>query len=416
MKIQLPFLKVISIICLSIFILLLNCSPDVEFQTMEVEPPLTDVLTLELAFGDENTIDDYDFLLAKPGYYITVNSRNEILVIDELKIKVYDGSGKGIKIFGGRGQGPGEFIRPMFIWTGPTDYITVFGGTTLYNGTLHYFKPDFSFINRKMYDKDFNIYKMAISAQNSDLRPCMPEQVIQLNETERIIIFDAEQIQRAGMREQKYHREVFLFYEKADTLLTLAHYVQSNFIPETGTFRISDLGWLEADYLPDNRFVFIHSFHDSRIGSSDADYTLTILSLDTMKKTFITHWFKPVELDWVPYEYPEEEKKKYPGEYKRSLEQAKKRKDFNAERKYKAALQELLTDGNYIFAFTHFVNENNETLADIFDAVEGKYLHSAYFSVIPTVIKNGYGYRVGRNSEGFSVIEKYKINPAVYRK
>jgi len=51
MKTQLSLLKGLSIVCMSIFILFFNCSTDVEFQNVEREPPLTDVLTIELKDG-----------------------------------------------------------------------------------------------------------------------------------------------------------------------------------------------------------------------------------------------------------------------------------------------------------------------------------------------------------------------------
>ena len=57
--------------------------------------PLENVLTPELTFGDDETIPDKEFLLARP-IAISVNSTGDIAVSDENRLKIYDGEGIGI--------------------------------------------------------------------------------------------------------------------------------------------------------------------------------------------------------------------------------------------------------------------------------------------------------------------------------
>ena len=86
------------------------------------------------------------------------------------------------------------------------------------------------------------------------------------------------------------------------------------------------------------------------------------------------------------------------------------------DKKYWAPLRSLKTDGKYIFVFTRSQNSNEEILADIFNANNEEYISSAYFAFITMVIKNEHAYRITKNEDGFAVVEKYKIDPAVYGK
>jgi len=406
MKAQLSFLRGISIICLSFFISFINCSTDIEFQTLEIEP-LTDVLTLELTFGaDENVLNE-KFLLAIP-YGIEVNYQNDILVLDENWVKVYNSAGKGETTFGGPGQGPGEFSsRVLRIWISPNGYLTIFGGSTGF--TAHYFRPDYTFIKRINYGHN-PPYEELMNSYN--FYPSRPEIVFNIGEAERVYAIDSRYIDDRITTDR---RKIFLFYETADTLITLANYMQSKIVPGS-VAQFEFLGDLKVDLLPDNRIVYLHTFHDSKISETEAYYTITIISLNNMKKSFITHRYIPVEIEWEPYQYTDEEKEKYPVDYKRYKEEIKRNYEYFAERKFRASLQSILTDNKYIFAFTYHKNDKNETLADIFDGDAGEYINSAYFPIVPRVIKNSDAYMIAKNEEGFYVIEKYKINPAVYGK
>ncbi len=62
-------------------------------------------------------------------------------------------------------------------------------------------------------------------------------------------------------------------------------------------------------------------------------------------------------------------------------------------------------------------NEEEHTLADIFDLQRNEYLFSAYFERVPNIIKNKKAYiRDYGSEEEFPKIEVYKIDPKVYGK
>jgi len=77
-------------------------------------------------------------------------------------------------------------------------------------------------------------------------------------------------------------------------------------------------------------------------------------------------------------------------------------------------------DGNYIFLYPILnpilINEDEEHSVDVIDLDSGTHISTAIFPFSLREIKNGYGYRVTTNEEGFEIIEKYKIHPAVYGK
>ena len=128
-------------ILVAVFIaLFFNCSGIPELQLSNSEP-LTDVLTLELSFGEEGLPDEY--LLVYPSS-ISPGDNGELYVNDERRIKVYDNNGEPKVILGGPGEGPGEF-RSTF-----RTYVSSEGNlATPYTGNLqvvNIFSKDHTFI------------------------------------------------------------------------------------------------------------------------------------------------------------------------------------------------------------------------------------------------------------------------------
>ena len=211
MKIQLSFLKGILIICLSCFLSLFKCSSDVFAQTVEIQEPLTNVLKLELSFGDEETIKNNEFLLAYPQL-IMVNNQNDILVFDEDRIKVFDAGGKEKHIFGRTGQGPGEYGRPSIIggrnlsvgfFLSPQGYLIAMdsgGGTgggnkivgdrinisgSLYN-QYNLFAPDYSFVYKKRLSNVLKLEEYFDSMNIEAPRTFYIRKLFFINEIERV--------------------------------------------------------------------------------------------------------------------------------------------------------------------------------------------------------------------------------------
>jgi len=68
-------------------------------------------LILMMCMLRQDTITIRDTALYKPWAYLTVNPQGEVYLIDsEMKIRHYSSEGNLMRVFGGRGQGPGEFM------------------------------------------------------------------------------------------------------------------------------------------------------------------------------------------------------------------------------------------------------------------------------------------------------------------
>ena len=128
------------LLCTAISALLYKCSADSVDRVQDSEP-LTDVLTLELSFGDKNLPDEY--LLAKP-IEIVVAENGDIIIGDESRLKIFDNNGNPKQLVGGQGQGPGEFDGYVRQFITETGYIAAVRDRT--HQAYNIFAPDYSFI------------------------------------------------------------------------------------------------------------------------------------------------------------------------------------------------------------------------------------------------------------------------------
>ncbi|KPK96174.1 hypothetical protein AMJ80_01480 [bacterium SM23_31] len=398
-----------------LFILLLffNCSDD-DVQTTEMEP-LTDVLTLELSFGADDEKLKSEFLLVAPED-IDVDNEDNIYVLDEDKIKVFDKNGVEKTIFGGHGQGPGEFTYPKKLSINSEGLLTV-----LDQDKINIFSADNKFIkrNRPRFEQLYINYIKEKALLNFKI-----QSVYSLNETERILsLTPAKELKGTLDLVTAYS----LVYEKSDTLIELVQYAPDNIKgisdkmvigvePNKRMFYTPDPWYhLIVTMLSNKHVAYSHSVYDIINDGKEFRYIIHVVNLENLQKSQISHAFKPVDVQ------KEIDSGKYTTETGEFLLKARLE---NAN--YLPPLDFLHCDKNLLFAVhsTGYVRNLNilkkgekiESLTDIFDIETGKYLRSAYFPFIPDVIKNGYAYRTHRNPEGFSIIEKYKIDPAVYVK
>jgi len=398
---------------MSIIVLLLffNCSSDVDVKTAEMELPLTDVLTLELTFGAENIQDEY--LIANP-IGIAVNSEDDIFVTDEHRIKVFDKYGKEKRIIGRKGQGPGEFqlqymSKPLI---SPNGFLSVKD-----KKGINVFLPDFKY---------FETVKMLNNAKYDNIltknafRSINVVRGLYLNKSTKILEGSAfvEEVK------DLYPRYNLLLFEDESMVYEITKYnsiEEMHVGPIVAGFPFR--GKLYWNIVNGDRIVFTHPFHDSVSDNTGSTYKLNIFSFKDLNKTQISHHYDKVQL-------PDSLK----NIYKESLENIKAMPVLNEnmknmvkvmelqlkneldEMQFYAPLQALLTDRNYIFAVTYYQNENDAYLVDVFDSTAGEYVNSDFFQIIPSVIRNGFAYRFGKNKDGFFVVEKYRINPAVYGK
>lgn len=387
---------------MGILLLFTYCTSDNVVSEIESSQQLENVLTLELSFGDEKTILNDEFLIVHPQY-IVVNYDGDIYVlegeIEKRKTKVFDKNGGEKLILGGYGRGPGEYTLPANPIVSREGFLTVVDNIYRYN----IYSPDFKFLNSVRWSNDqlFNNY---LNKNNFRFRITTPYtvKVHSINDSERIISLMTSNISL----EDKFPYYDVLFYEYPDSLIEIAQY---NIKVANLSLSAPFSGSLLWDVTFDNKVIYTHSGFDIKKDRDDFYYLLNIFSLEDFSKSQIIHKYIPVEIT-------ADEKERY---YKKKYEDTREGRihlDILKDTKFHPPLLNLIADRNFIFVFVHQDKEAENVLVDVFDIKDMKHLSSAYFHFSPEDIKNGYAYRETENEEGFYIIEKYKIDPAVYGK
>lgn len=401
--------------CISIlvFLLFFYCGSDVDVQTVEIEP-LTDVLTLELSFGDEKTIDKNEFLIAQPRY-IQVNDSGDIYVYDEDRIKVYDEKGQAMNIIGGPGEGPGEFgifFRDLSLSS--SGYLLV-----QERSSYSLFSPEHKFIEERQlrtlpyYNSLKNDYKVDMVTMG--LRGI---RFYVLNEKELVI--SADDLNAANYNEENnYNHYLFCAYE--DKLVELVSYKKVNSVAarREGSFGVSSVPYLGNFYysiLPGNRIVYTHSGLESEIRNGIGYMTFHIINKDGSGK---------LSFEWM---YTTEEiEKSYIDNYEIGItlsgykpKEAENRiKKMLREKKFKAPFTDILSDGTTLFLLkSQMEGDSSYYIVNVIDTESGAHLSSFRTDLSISNIKDGYAYKISDyyQTNEFPEIEKYKINPAVYGK
>ncbi|MFC1554918.1 6-bladed beta-propeller [candidate division KSB1 bacterium] len=382
-------MQVKTVVVLLLFVVLLfSCGSDETAEYAVENKVIENVLKLELEFGaDDNTLDS-EYLLATP-YSIAVTNENDILVFDEDCIKVFNEKGKPITLIGREGEGPGEFSggSSWKIYISPSGYMSVLGGARF--GINNVFAPDFSFVERKNY-----IFTPPYKGifDRLQLRPRIPYYIYALNETDRIYLIEASEIDSKSSPMKYYLVMVRKFGETYSELVRdELHRIKKGSMTSTDP----TLGYFNFALLPENKIVY----YDTQTYDNNAKYNLIVLSLENLEKTTITYSYEPIL-------FPE-----------REIDSLRTLFGEMDGREYYPSLQRIMADNNFVFAFTNKTSIKDEIYVDIIDMKKYQYICSAYFPFIPDVIKNGYAYKLIRAwGDTFASIQKYRIDPAVYGK
>ncbi|KPK96265.1 hypothetical protein AMJ80_01035 [bacterium SM23_31] len=382
---------------------LFSCGPDLSTDLSgEI---LENVTTLGLSFGDEKTIDKDEYLLANPIGIIVTNN-DDIIVSDEYSLKVYDSDGNPKKIIGGRGQGPGEFEQIPFPFITETGYISA--DTDISHFKYNIFAPDYSFVERK--NLQFSGLKEKLMEDNDWIDVRFNPVLYYSNEELLLYTMANEEIK--GKIMSLIYALVYQNDKDVTTLYAAKHPIEKREI-------FSERGGLFFGLLKDRRIAYTYAAEHKAFENGTWIYSMFVYDLKTHDQAEIKKTYIPVAIpDSVIHRkvnIPEFFKE---GSRNLIFEKEKERSKMLEELKAYPAVQNLMTDGDFIFAFTFEYEKGKGRIVDIFDSKTGKYLRSAYFSIIPEVIKNGYIYKFNdwlRDNE-FPKVEKYKIVSAVYEK
>jgi len=383
------------------------------------QKPLENVFTLELSFGDKDIPDE--FLLAQPRQF-KVNDAGDIYVFDEYKVKVFDKNGKPKAIFGGRGQGPGEFegtVSRLFI--SPEGWLTVSE-----RNSWSVLSPANKFISKNLYYSNAvlntlkNDYKISTSAGGKG------QDIFVLNDKEFIFVGSTatfDNYNEAG----EYYDYIFYAHENKVSVITKYRDVGA-FMYKSGIIVTSVLGSLSFEILPGSKIIYTHPYHDVKYTNDTAQLTFRIVSLvDNTKNEFIISYkpeviadstiksFDPSYIEklnneialknnWPPSKMSNEQKELY-------------NKVGNAlkKMKYDLPFTDMQSDGVYLFLRCHS-SDNKMSLIRVINAETGKevsnFTQPSNFYL--DSIKNGYGYLSTTPKDGYPIVEKYRIDPRVY--
>ena len=405
---------------------------------------IENVFTLELKFGDENLPDEY--LLANPGSFV-VNDAGDIYISDEIRIKVYTKDGKPKLIIGRPGQGPGEFNSPPSIFISPAGYITASDFASSQIRFYNFYTPASKFIEKNRFDKQQLFKKIDGNYQYSSL-----------DGLSCFLVNDKEKIYQGFMTYFKSDEAVgtsyhILAYEKSGTFKVLVKQEMlgsaiAQYQGQKAHLGGIDLGGFYWSILPDNKIVYINTVSDKRVEKEKGWYTFHIISFPPEAVLFseTTSETKDIEIEFVPKEIPKSvidfrqnyDFSKPVGHIWKAID------DVMIERakkiKYQPPFTFMFTDGYFVFT----VNEDYKNSKQEFECIDlktGKKVFSTTFAgnqrtvettlrdgrkitekvvdflvTYNSIIKNGYLYKIKSGQNIYPVVEKYRIDPAVYGK
>lgn len=379
---------------LSFLILIITITPGYSYQDTKSE-----TVNLVLSFDGEDSGGDSRFVLATP-FDLDVNDSGDIFVCDESMVKIFDSNGKGKKIIGGPGIGPGEFGPGalMMLRLSRKGFLNVSENRSVYS----VFTPEFEFIKRVKSNID-EIYKRQFKERTVSQRGLISSYSIDPNHhfIELYYYFNENNV----MREKH-----FLVYENESGLndifeWDILYYIDKkrNLIRRREPFP-DEVIYEMAD---DNTLIYIHSKHGTESANKNGKYVLNSLSLNS-------NVVRRIEIDYELFEIPESERDT-------GLERARNNDAGGgiinrAESiKFYPPVRKILADGNILYIYTNKRNENKEYLVDIIVLKTGKKINSAYFPVKLMKIKDGFGYRINGGRDVLWTVEKYKIDPLVYQ-
>ena len=402
-------------------------------------------LTLELSFGADDEKLPAEYLLVNPSF-LAVNNNGDIIVPDEYFLKIYDGDGRPKSMLGGQGEGPGEFSRsPRSVFISETGYITsIASGANVYQ-RYNIYDPVYEFIEQ-------------VNIQYSDAHVKFKEEYPRdLNRFYEIYYYSQEDILYKGSGSDRSASAIgggggggraatntgisagtqsrpsvsAMLYQNSQSIqfvLTEENYNKD----DSGNSIHPEESGIRFGLLDDRRFAYTNAAKDKSFENNTHYYSLFVYNFADGQKTEIKLSYSQIAFpDSVIY---------FSIDRSKSLDQIRKSNPAAAEQlekfqntrdeirtnrleevEYYSGVRDLLTDGDYIFVFTYEWIENEGHVVHVIDSRTGIRVNTIYFPFIPVdntepmVIKNGYAYRLTNNIDGFRIVQKYKIDPAVYR-
>jgi len=388
-----------------LFLLYTLSSPLYSKQKSEL---LENYLTYVLSIGAEGVPSEY--LIAGNSLtfpyigVVAVDDNNNVYLGDENRIKVYDQNGKAKAIIGGPGMGPGEFRfgpssqtpQHSLITIGPTGYVTAHARLDIFN----VFDPKYKFINTfSRADKTEYFFK-----------------IFTLNKNEYVYANVTQE-----QKEHLIYKTYSIYYVKNDTKTVIVSYTQPTDVTNgRSKMDLGFSGFLFYDVSPKRTIMYTQSRMDEMEEDGKWYYIINTYNIDTGNRNKLKILFTPDPLPNDVYTrignfagYREDEIILQ----KLKEEEMKKRAITHYEAFFLAYFDRHIM---YIPVRTYLKKDNKitHTLLNIIDTEKGELIRSIYKPSLIDIIavKNGYLYSSGKSSDGYTVIDKYKIDPKLYQK
>ena len=381
---------------ISVIIFLLFFGLASEYYAQVIKPE--DLLTLELTFGSEiyGTKDEY--LLVIPGN-INVNEKGDIIFEDEFKIKVFDRNGKGNKLIGRKGQGPGEFSYFPTINISPKGFITAFESSSRRGSFYTIFDPDYKLIDKIRFIFSPMLEKFLAESGISPENFGNISNIVALDNTS--IVYEMDFYKGDNQIKEAYS---LLAYEDPSDFIPIFYGEKSSYFSD-GNFSINStvLGMLHWQLLPGSKIFYLETSEDKIINENTGEYTFHIVSIDKKVDKKYSNKFTP---------------NSFSKEYIERHQSNEERQMFR-KKKYYCSVKIVLVDHNYVFLFLNGRDKMGNIITHVFDIETERFVNEFSLPLStnwPGAIYSGYLYMQTLDSEGFPIIYKYKIHPSVYGK
>lgn len=356
-------------------------------------------LELDLSFGADEEMLESEYLIAVPQN-LKVDNEGNIYVFDEMKIKVYDAYGKPKGIAGGPGQGPGEFQGIYLdyvtgIYVSPVGYISV-DSPRRFNNNYIVYSPNLRFIG------NFHVDKYIPSDTG------IPQMIAFISDNEYIGISG-----NVITTEEKetFHKQLIHYKDGEETFI--AAYDEMRGVVVDGEMIPKSHGRLSWIMLDDLRIVYIHTYMDAVYSGADSYYTIHIYDPKTGERDEIEIPFTPEEIliedyDAVLERTPEPLRERRDTRAMRSRHE--KRNEILKKIKYEPPFYWIRTDGVHVLVNNEKWSVDPYSFFQVVDISQKKIVSSYnfdYSSIYVSIMKNGYIYSIGKNDDGFYVVNRH---------
>lgn len=419
-------------ISILVLLLLFNCSSEVDVKPVELKP-FESLFTLERTLFGENDTNPDEFLLAQP-VDIDIAPNGDILLVDEIKIKVFSPDGKGKEIFSGAGYGPGEFpvsrlTDNVRISVSPAGFIT--GFVEFSEEFYNLFSPEYSLIDGWRIENKARFAEYCTNQEYS-LSSVNIYNITHISETAFLI--------HARVREDRSdsrRRRKLLLYDSGSKL----HVLHDE--PDLTNYFGSLTKLFEGIW--GNYIVYSHGYYDVEVNDSSHYMIFHLFDINKETKTSVKIPFEP-----VPNTEAENRFMRGIGDFGDPEFEQRYKENFNKKiselgediyeqfiaREFQCPFIDVKIDNGNAFIFLQQTEEEDDVETEdaerfetvVYNLLTGKEtvrfyspmwltedVGSSYYS-FKAIVHDEKVYRLFATRDEFARVEIYNIDPAVYGK